>query len=91
MAGPRTDLTTLVGELLAEEDADVSREGVRILAQAVMEAEVSAELGADDRGAAPSRLRLLLRGRRPGLPPPGGALLDLRPRAPVGDGGISTT
>ena len=47
MAVPRMDLTTFVGKLLAEEDADVLREGVRILAQALMEAEVSARLGAD--------------------------------------------
>jgi putative transposase len=47
MAVPRMDLTTFVGKLLAEEDTDVLREGVRVLAQALMEAEVSAKLGAD--------------------------------------------
>jgi len=47
MAVPRIDLTTFVGKLLAEEDTDVLKEGVRVLAQALMEAEVSAKLGAD--------------------------------------------
>jgi putative transposase len=36
-----------VGKLLAEEQADVLREGVRVLAQALMEAEVTALVGAE--------------------------------------------
>jgi putative transposase len=47
MAVPRMDLTTFVGKLLAQEDTDVLKEGVRVLAQALMEAEVSEKLGAD--------------------------------------------
>lgn len=42
----RMDLDTFVGKLLAEDDVDLLREGVRVLAQALMEAEVSARIGA---------------------------------------------
>lgn len=39
------DFDSFVGKLLAEEDTDVLREGVRVLAQALMEAEVSTQIG----------------------------------------------
>jgi transposase-like protein len=41
------DLSTFVGKLLEEQDQDVLREGVRVLAQALMETEVTAVVGAD--------------------------------------------
>jgi transposase-like protein len=41
------DLTTFVGKLLEEQDGDVLREGVRVLAQALMETEVTALVGAE--------------------------------------------
>jgi transposase-like protein len=41
------DLTAFVGKLLEEQDADVLQEGVRVLAQALMETEVTALVGAD--------------------------------------------
>jgi len=41
------DLSTFVGKLLEEQDGDVLREGVRVLAQALMETEVTALVGAD--------------------------------------------
>jgi len=47
MAKPRMDLSTFVGKLLEEQDGDVLREGVRVLAQALMETEVTAVVGAD--------------------------------------------
>ena len=34
MAKPRMDFSTFVGKLLEEQDGDVLREGVRVLAQA---------------------------------------------------------
>ena len=37
MAKPRMDLSAFVGKLLEEQDGDVLREGVRVLAQALME------------------------------------------------------
>lgn len=40
------DLSAFVGKLLADDDPDVLREGVRVLAQALMEAEVSTKIGA---------------------------------------------
>lgn len=46
MAKARMDLETFVGKLLSEDDVDVLREGVQVLAQAVMEAEVSSQIGA---------------------------------------------
>src|SRR3990170_753053 len=46
MATPRMDITSFVGKLLEENDVDVLREGVRVLAQLVMEAEVSGQIGA---------------------------------------------
>jgi transposase-like protein len=47
MPKSRMDLQAFVGKLLEEEDADLLREGVRVLAQALMEAEVSARIGAE--------------------------------------------
>ena len=47
MPKPRMDLQAFVGKLLDEEDADLLREGVRVLAQALMEAEVSTHVGAE--------------------------------------------
>ena len=46
MAKSRMDVTAFIGKLLKEDDADVLREGVQVLAQALMEAEVSAQIGA---------------------------------------------
>jgi transposase-like protein len=40
------DITSFVGKLLEEDDVDLLREGVRILAQALMETEVSSQIGA---------------------------------------------
>jgi hypothetical protein len=40
MATPRMDITSFVGKLLEQDDVDALREGVRVLAQAVMEIEV---------------------------------------------------
>lgn len=57
MAKDRMDLQAFVGKLLADDEPDVLREGVRVLAQALMEAEVSQKIGAgiyertDDRTA----------------------------------------
>jgi len=47
MAATRMDIGSFVSKLLGEEDADVLREGVRVLAQALMEAEVSTQIGAE--------------------------------------------
>jgi hypothetical protein len=41
MANARMDLSTFVGKLLEEQDGDVLREGVRVLAQALMDTEVT--------------------------------------------------
>ncbi len=46
MATSRMDITSFVGKLLEESDVDLLREGVRVLAQAVMETEVSSQIGA---------------------------------------------
>src|SRR6266480_1481097 len=46
MATPRMDITSFVGKLLEQNDVDLLREGVRVLAQAVMETEVSGQIGA---------------------------------------------
>jgi len=40
------DITSFVGKLLEQDDVDALREGVRVLAQAVMETEVSTQIGA---------------------------------------------
>jgi hypothetical protein len=47
MAKPRMDLSAFVGKLLEEQDGDVLREGIRVLSQALMEAEVAASIGAE--------------------------------------------
>ena len=47
MAKNRMDVTALVGKLLEESDIDLLREGVRILAQVLMDAEVSTQIGAE--------------------------------------------
>lgn len=47
MAKPRMDLSAFVGKLLEEHDGDVLREGVRVLAQALMESEVTTLVGAE--------------------------------------------
>jgi transposase-like protein len=41
------DLPAFVGKLLEEQDGDVLREGIRVLSQALMEAEVAASIGAE--------------------------------------------
>ena len=46
MATTRMDVTGFVGKLLEEDDVDLLREGVRVLAQALMETEVSSQIGA---------------------------------------------
>jgi len=46
MATPRMDVTAFVSKLLEEDDVDLLREGVRVLAQALMETEVSSQIGA---------------------------------------------
>ena len=38
MAEPSMDLTAFIGKLLEEQDGDILREGIRVLAQALMEA-----------------------------------------------------
>jgi len=47
MAKGKMDLSAFVGKLLAADAADVLRDGVRVLAQAVMETEVTAQVGAE--------------------------------------------
>ncbi len=47
MAKDRMDLGAFVSKLLADDDVDVLREGVRVLAQALMDAEVSSSIGAE--------------------------------------------
>jgi putative transposase len=46
MATARMDVSSFVGKLLEEDDVDVLRDGVRVLAQALMETEVSSRIGA---------------------------------------------
>jgi putative transposase len=47
MAKHRMDVTTFVGKLLEQDDVDALREGVRVLAQALMDIEVSNQIGAE--------------------------------------------
>jgi transposase-like protein len=47
MAKARMDLSAFVGKLLEEQDGDVLREGIRVLAQALMETEVAGLIGAE--------------------------------------------
>jgi putative transposase len=46
MATPSMDITSFVGKLLEQDDVDALREGVRVLAQVMMDTEVSAQIGA---------------------------------------------
>lgn len=46
MARDRMDLTSFVGKLLKEEDADILRDGIQALAQMLMDVEVSSKIGA---------------------------------------------
>jgi transposase-like protein len=46
MATSSMDITAFVGKLLEQDDVDALREGIRVLAQAVMETEVSGQIGA---------------------------------------------
>ena len=46
MATTRMDITSFVGKLLEEDDVDLLREGAGALAQAVMDTEVSSQIGA---------------------------------------------
>lgn len=55
MAKARMDLASFVGKLLEDDDVDVLREGVRVLAQAIMDAEVSAQIGAGLHERTPER------------------------------------
>ena len=55
MAKRSMDLTEFVGKVLAESDVDVLREGVRVLAQAVMDAQVTTKLGAEPFERTPER------------------------------------
>jgi Transposase, Mutator family len=43
---PRMDITSFVGKPLEQDDVDALREGVKVLAQAVMATEVSGQIGA---------------------------------------------
>lgn len=52
MPKPSMDLSAFVGKLFEEQDGDVLREGVRVLAQALMESEVTALVGASVTSAA---------------------------------------
>ncbi len=47
MATGRMDLSAFVGTLLAADEPDVRREGVRVLAQAVLATEVTTQVGAE--------------------------------------------
>ena len=47
MAKAKMDLSAFVGKLLEEQDGDTLREGIRVLAQALMESEVSDLIGAE--------------------------------------------
>jgi putative transposase len=46
MANNMMDLTSFVGKLLKEDDSDILRDGIKALAQMIMEAEVSSKIGA---------------------------------------------
>jgi putative transposase len=47
MAKASMDLSAFIGKLLEEQDGDVLREGIRVLAQALMETEVAGLIGAE--------------------------------------------
>lgn len=46
MARDRMDLTSFVGKLLKEDDADILRDGIQALARMIMDVEVSTKIGA---------------------------------------------
>jgi len=46
MAKARMDFNAFVGKLLADEDIDLLHEGIRVLAQVLMDAEVTERIGA---------------------------------------------
>jgi putative transposase len=56
MATSSMDITSFVAMLLEQDDVDALREGIRVLAQAVMETEVSAQIGQLPTSGAPSEL-----------------------------------
>jgi putative transposase len=56
MATSSMDITSFVGKLLEQDDVDALREGVRVLAQAVMETEVSHQIGAAPYERSPERV-----------------------------------
>ena len=82
MATTRMDVTSFVGKLLEQDDVDALREGVRVLAQAVMETEVSGQIGAGPlSGRARARPTATATGPGPGTP--GSARSSSRsPRSP---------
>ena len=47
MAKAKMDLSAFVGKLLEEQDGDTQREGIRVMAQALMESEASGLTGAE--------------------------------------------
>jgi hypothetical protein len=55
MAVQRMDVTAFVGKLLEQDDVDALREGVQVLAQLVMEAEVSGQIATSTRSLGPRR------------------------------------
>jgi putative transposase len=46
MASTSMDLTSFVGKLLKEDDSDILRDGIKALAQMIMDVEVSSKIGA---------------------------------------------
>lgn len=55
MAKATMELVSFVGKLLEDDDVDVLREGVWVLAQTIMGADVSAQIGAGLRERSPDR------------------------------------
>jgi len=66
MATPGMDITSFVGKLLEQDDVDALREGVKVLAQAVMETEVSGQIGPHPTNGSP-----IATGTGPGVGTPG--------------------
>jgi hypothetical protein len=66
MPSPGWTFASFVDKLFEQDDVDALREGVRVLAQDVMETEVSSQIGAAPyerpRAARPPLLRWVLRG-----------------------------
>lgn len=65
MATDRMDVLELLRKATADGDVDLLREGVRVLSQALMEAEVAAEIGAAHGERAPERRSTQRNGYRP--------------------------